>query len=216
MRWRNRKPGDLMARKFSASNISNVLAKDPKASDFVKLESSLKGYSDFKKQLKAFDPALKRAMDQEIRKYLKPVITDARSMVPDVALSGWRLGPGRGATNASGALPNYDVAAIRKGIVIRQGQAKRRRPGEAVVSAWELRNNDGAGSAFEGAGRKGGRSAGGKRFISALTLYHGKFPRLLWRAWGQAGGDQRITADVIGIVRAYESKLELGLKAAKG
>jgi hypothetical protein len=180
------------------------------------MESSLKGYNDFKKQLKEFDPQLRKAMDAEIRRYLKPVITDAKSMVPALPLSGWRTGSGRGASNQSGALPNYDPDAARKGIVIRQGQKRKRRPGEAVVSAWELRNMDGAGAAFEGAGRIGGNSDQGRRFIAALTLYHGKFPRLLWRAWGNAGGDKKITNEVLAIVKLYESKLERELRAAKG
>ena len=152
-------------------------------------------------------------MDREIRAYLKPVITDAKSMVPNAPLSGWRQGGGRGKDNGDRKLPNWDQGAVSKGIVIRQGQKKRRKPGEAVVSAWELRNTDGAGSAFEGAGRKGGRSELGKRFIAALSLYHGKHPRLLWRAWGNAGGDAKIVAGVYEIIRLKEAQLQVHLKS---
>lgn len=205
--------------KLSMSDVASAFSKGPDPRDAIKLESSLKGYNDFKKALKAFDneqgTGMRKAMDREIRAYLKPIVTDAQSMIPDSALSGWRTGSGRGASNQSGALPNYDKGAIRKGVKVRQGQKKRRRPGEAVVSAWELRNEDGAGSAFEGAGRRGGKTAQGRRFIAALTLYHGKFPRLIWRAWGNAGGDKQITADVVAIVKLYESKLELAIKSAK-
>ena len=205
-----------MAPKVSLADVASLVKGPTDPRDSLLLESSLKGYNDFKKQLKEFDPKLRKAMDADIRRYLKPVITDAKSMVPALPLSGWRTGSGRGASNQSGALPNYDPDAVRKGIAIRQGQKRRRRPGEAVVSAWELRNMDGAGSAFEGAGRRGGQSDQGKRFIAALTLYHGKFPRLLWRAWGNAGGDKKITNEVLGIVKFYESKLERELRAAKG
>jgi hypothetical protein len=38
---------------------------------------------------------------------------------------------------------------------------------------------------------------------------------LIWRAWGNAGGDKQITADVVAIVKLYESKLELAIKSAK-
>jgi hypothetical protein len=205
--------------KLSISDVAGAFSKGPDPRDSIKLESSLKGYNDFKKALKQFDneqgTGMRKAMDREIRAYLKPIVTDAQSMIPDSALSGWRTGSGRGATNKDGALPNYDKGAIRKGVKVRQGQKKRRRPGEAVVSAWELRNEDGAGSAFEGAGRRGGKTAQGRRFIAALSLYHGKFPRLIWRAWGNAGGDKQITADVVAIVKLYESKLELAIKSAK-
>jgi hypothetical protein len=205
-----------MAPRVSLADIAALGKSSPDPKDSILMESSLKGYNDFKKQLKEFDPQLRKAMDADIRRYLKPVITDAKSMVPALPLSGWRTGSGRGASNQSGALPNYDPDAARKGIVIRQGQKRKRRPGEAVVSAWELRNMDGAGAAFEGAGRIGGKSDQGRRFIAALTLYHGKFPRLLWRAWGNAGGDKKITNEVLAIVKLYESKLERELRAAKG
>lgn len=199
--------------KVSLSDVASMFAPDPAAKDAVLLDVSFKGYNELKKELKKFDPDLRRAMDREIRAYLKPIITDAQSMVPDLPLSGWRTGSGRGASNQGGALPNWEPGAARKGIRARQGQKVRRKPGQAVVSAWELRNEDGAGSAFEGAGRKGGKSDQGRRFIAALTLYHGKFPRLLWKAWGRAGGDKKITVDVMAIVKLYESKLEHAINA---
>lgn len=197
----------------SAQDVAGLFSRPPDVKDQVKVGASLKGYKDLKKQMKEFAPDLKRAMDKEIRAYLKPVITDARSMVPGEPLSGWRQGTGRGKDNGSGKLPNWDQSSVSKGIVIRQGQAKRRKPGEAVVSAWELRNTDGAGASFEGAGRKGGKTAQGRQFISVLTLYHGKQPRLLWRAWGNAGGDAKLVQGVEEIILRRESELSLRLKA---
>lgn len=205
-----------MAPKVSLADVSSLVRGPEAARDSILLDSSLKGYNDFKKQLKEFDPQLRKAMDAEIRRYLKPVITDAKSLVPALPLSGWRTGSGRGADNGDRKLPNWNPDAVRKGLVIRQGQKRKRKPGEAVVSAWELRNMDGAGAAFGGAGRIGGRSDRGRQFIASLALYHGKFPRLLWRAWGNAGGDKKITNEVLAIVKFYESKLERELRAAKG
>lgn len=205
-----------MAPRVSLSDVSSLVRGPEAARDSILLDSSLKGYNDFKKQLKEFDPQLRKAMDAEIRRYLKPVITDAKSLVPALPLSGWRTGSGRGADNGDRKLPNWNPDAVRKGLVIRQGQKRKRKPGEAVVSAWELRNMDGAGAAFGGAGRIGGRSDRGRQFIASLALYHGKFPRLLWRAWGNAGGDKKITNEVLAIVKFYESKLERELRAAKG
>ena len=194
--------------KLSISDVSKAFSKGPDPRDALKLETSFKGYKEFKKELQKFAPDIKRAMDKEVRNYLKPVVLDAQSMVPGSPLSGWRTGPGRGANNTGGALPNYDPETVRKGIKVRQGQKRGRRSGEAVVNAWEIRNEDGAGAAYEGAGRKGGRSEQGRRFIAALSLYHGKFPRLIWRAWGKAGGDKKITVDVMAIVKFHEAKFQ--------
>ena len=199
--------------KVSVQDIADLFANPPDVKDQVKLDASLKGYADLKKQMKKFAPELKREMDREIRAYLKPVITDAKLMVPNVALSGWRQGSGRGKDNQAGKLPNWDQGAVSKGIVVRQGQAKRRKPGEAVVSAWQLRNTDGAGSAFEGMGRKGGRTDSGRRMIAAMSLYYGKEPRLLWRAWGNAGGDAKLQTGVVEIIRAKEAQLQMHLKS---
>lgn len=199
--------------KLSATDVASLFSSPPDVKDQVKIDASLKGYADLKKQMKKFAPDLRREMDREIRTYLKPVITGAKSMVPDAPLSGWRLGGGRGKDNAAGKLPNWDPGAVKKGLVIRQGQHVRRRPGEAVVSAWELRNADGAGSAFEGMGRKGGRSDSGRRMIAAMTMYHGKQPRLLWRAWGDAGGDAKLQTGVLEIIRLKEAQLQMHLKS---
>ena len=204
----------------SVQDIADLFANPPDVKDQVKLDASLKGYADLKKQMAKFAPDLKRAMDKEIRAYLKPVITDAKSMVPSLPLSGWRQGSGRGKDNGNGKLPNWDQGTVSKGIVVRQGQKKKRKPGEAVVSSWELRNSDGAGSAFEGMGRKGGgRTDSGRRMIAAMTLYHGARPRLLWRAWGDAGGDAKLQAGVLEIIHRREAELSLrlaGISSTKG
>lgn len=199
--------------KLSMSDVAGMFAKSPEARDVVKLESSLEGYNDFKKQLKEFDPELRRAMDREIRAALKPLAARAAAFVPDQPLSGWRTGSGRGADNGDRKLPNWDANAVRKGIKVRQGGKRSR--GNATQSAWKIVNMDGAGAAFEIAGKKGGRTESGRYLVSGLRFYHGKTSRLIWRAWDEAGGEKKVTAEVLGIVKLYESKLELELKAAK-
>ena len=199
--------------KLSMSDVAGAFKKGPDPRDALKLESSLKGYNDFKKQLKEFDPELRKAMDREIRVVLKPLATRAAAFVPDKPLSGWRTGSGRGADNGERKLPNWDASAVRKGIKVRQGG--RRSRGNATQSAWKIVNMDGAGAAFELAGKKGGRTASGRYLVSGLRFYHGKASRLIWRAWDEADGERKVTNEVLGIVKLYESKLELGLKSAK-
>ena len=200
--------------KLSMSDVAGAFSKGPDPRDALKLESSVKGYNDFKKQLKTLEPdggALRRAMDREIRAVIKPVAARAQALVPDRPLSGWRLGNGRvGKLN----MPDWDQSEVRKNIKLKQGG--RRSRGNATQAAWKITNLSAAGSVLELAGKKNrGNPRMGPTFISALTLYHGKPSRLIWRAWDEAGGEKKITADVQNIVKLYESKLELGLKAAK-
>lgn len=197
--------------KLSMSDVANAFTKGPQARDAIKIDSSLKGYNDFKKRLKEFDPELRRAMDREIRAVLKPVATKAQSYVPERPLSGWRLGSDRVGT---ARMPDWDQGEVRKNIKVRQGGKRSR--GNATQSAWKISNLSAAGSVLELAGKvKTGNPPMGHVFIKALTLYHGKASRLIWRAWDEAGGEKKITAEVFGIVELYESKLERELKSAK-
>lgn len=197
--------------KLSMSDVANAFTKDPSARDAIKLNASLKGYNDFKKQLKEFDPDLRRAMDREVRGVLKPIAAKAATFVPERPLSGWRLGSGRVGPER---MPDWDQGEVRKNIKVRQGG--RRRRGNATQAAWKISNLSAAGSAMETAGKRNdGNPPMGDVFIKALTLYHGKPSRLIYRAWDEAGGEKKITAEVFGIVKLYESKLERGLKSAK-
>lgn len=197
--------------KVSLSDIQSVISP-ARARDEVKLAGALKGYTDFKKRLKEFDPELRRAMDREIRGTLKPIASAAQAMVPERPLSGWRIGSDRG--KGPSQFPDWDAANVRKGIKVRQGG--RRKIGNATQSTWRIRNLDAGGAVFELAGRRStGNGISGPFMISALSLYHGRPMRLIWAAWDQAGGAKTITRDVTEIIRAYESKLEMSMRAAK-
>lgn len=180
----------------------------------LELRASIKGYNDFKKELKKFEPGggdMRRAMDREIRGVLKPVAAKAQSFVPERPLSGWRLGSDRVGT---ARMPDWDQGEVRKNIKVRQGG--RRARGSATQSAWKISNLSAAGSVLELAGKRNdGNPPMGHVFIKALTLYHGNPSRLIYRAWDEAGGKKKITAEVFGIVKLYESKLKRGLKSAK-
>jgi hypothetical protein len=197
--------------KLSMSDVANAFTREPDPRDSLKLETSLKGYADFKKELKKFDPELRRAMDREIRAALKPIALKAQTFVPEKPLSGWRIGSDRIGPRRT---PDWDQGEVRKNIKVRQGGKRSR--GNATQSAWKISNLSGAGSVLELAGKRNdGNPPMGGVFIKALTLYYGNPSRLIYRAWDEAGGEKKITAEVFGIVKFYESKLERGLKSAK-
>lgn len=176
----------------------------------LEIRGSVKGYNEFKKALKEADPKLRRAMDKEIRDILKPVVSSARSAVPEQPLSGWRLGNDR---TGPQRMPDWDQATVRKGITIKQGGKRSR--GNSTQSAWKLQNASAAGEVFEVAKKQRTKPSGGV-FTSALTLYHGNTSRLIWAAWDKAGGEKKLSREVLAVVKMYEGKLERELRAVKG
>lgn len=193
--------------------MAKVSRSDPvsaKASGFG-LDTTVYGYNDLKKELKAFDPALRKAMDQEIRGTMTGIVAKARGMVPNQPLSGWRTG-GNGEWSSR---LGWDPSGVKSGIVIRQGG--KRSKGSATSSAWRIQNGGGkktaAGAVYELAGRKSsGDSPAGKQFISALTAAGGRPSRLIWRAWDESGGQDRVAKEILGIVKVYETMLEQKIK----
>jgi hypothetical protein len=167
------------------------------------LALSLYNYDEFKKELKEFDPKLRRAMDKEIRNVLQPIANRARGLVPDQPLSNWKYGVGRYPENSSGnGLPYWDPTRARKGIVVKQGG--RRKTGSAEQAAWRISNLDGAAVAFELAGRK-------KKNVlseSLLSANLGKPRRLIWRAWYESKGWQTANKNIRQIVQFYEQQLQ--------
>jgi len=167
------------------------------------LTLSLYNYDKFKNELKAFDPKLRRAMDKEIRGVLSPIADRARALVPDQPLSNWKYGVGRYPENSDGnGLPYWDPSRARKGIVVKQGG--RRKTGSAEQAAWRISNLDGAGAAFELAGRK-------KKNVlseSLLSANLGKPRRLLWRAWYEAKGWKLANQNIREIIKFYEVELQ--------
>jgi hypothetical protein len=161
------------------------------------------GLRDTKKALQQFAPDLKKSMDKEIRTALEPVRSRAQGSVPASAMSGWRS-DGRGVWN--GRL-GWDQAQIRKGIKISQGGRGRR--GSGVRVAWKVQSQSPAGVIFELA-RK---SKSGGSFIANLNR-HAAPSRLIWQAWDDLGGDERLTPKVVDAIKTAEDALEARLGAA--
>ena len=199
---------------MASIRMSDVKQLGGDAKQQLEIRGSLKGYNEFKKKLKDASPELRRDMDNEIRDILKPVVNSARSAVPAQPLSGWRIGNGRtGDTKTGARTPDWDQGTVRKGIVIRQGGKRSR--GKSTQSAWKIQNTSAAGEVFETAAEQRTKPSGAI-FTKALTLYHGQTSRLIWKAWDDAGGEKKLSRDVLAVVKMYEGKLERELRAVKG
>lgn len=164
------------------------------------LTLSLYNYDKFKKELKEFDPALRKAMDKEIRSLLQPIAARARDLVPDQPISGWKYGEER---YLPSRLPYWNPSTARKGIKVQQGG--RRKTGSAEQAAWRISNLDGAAAAFELAGRNTPNNKLGTSLIAAGL---GKPRRLIWRAWYESKGWRTANQNIREIVKFYEVALQ--------
>jgi hypothetical protein len=172
------------------------------------LESSLYNYAETKALMKQADPALRKTMDKTIKGLLTPISKRAKSFVPEQPLSGWNYGDA-GERYMPSRLPFWNAALAKRGIAVRQGG--RRSKGSVTQAAWKITNSSAAGAAFETAGRGPSNSA----FVKAIQSVHGKPSRLIWRAWDEAGGDNKIKRDVVATIHEYESLLQTQLNAMR-
>jgi len=163
---------------------------------------ALNGYNQFKKELKLADPELRKAMDREIRGFLKPIASRAKGLVPGTVMRNWKK-PMRSRADSRWGERAWDQSTVQKGIVVRQGG--QRAFGSQYSSAWSLQNRSAAGAIYETAGkRSGGHGVSGIAFVSAIMAAGGRPSRLIYRAWDDAGGEKKISTEVVKIIEKYE------------
>lgn len=172
------------------------------------LDMALYNYAETKALMKDVAPELRRAMDKAIRGLLNPVARRAKSFVPDQPLSGWNYGS-NGQRYMDSRLPFWNPALAKRGISVRQGG--KRSKGSVTQAAWKITNSSAAGAAFETAGRGPSKHA----FVKAIVQLHGKPSRLIWRAWDEAGGDRKVTTEVVATINEYESLLQTHLNSMR-
>jgi hypothetical protein len=173
------------------------------------LDGSLYNYAETKALMKEASPALRKAMDKEIRATLSPIAKRAKSFVPQQPLSGWNYGGAGDRYAGESRLPFWNPDLAKRGIAVRQGG--RRSKGAVTQAAWKITNSSGAGAAFETAGRGPSTHA----FVQAIQNEHGKPSRLIWRAWDEAGGEKEITTKVVATIKESESLLQTQLNAMR-
>lgn len=178
------------------------------STDGLSMSVAVFGLRDVQRSLRAFAPDLKKEMDKEIRAAIQPVRSRAQSLVPAVAMSGWRAWGG----SRGGAL-DWDPRLIKSGIRIAQGG--RGRAGTGVRVAWRITNKSAAGAVFEVAGRRNrsGNSARGAQFIANLTR-HAPPSRLIWQAWDDLGGDDQVTPKILAAIQVAEDALHARIASA--
>jgi hypothetical protein len=182
------------------------------------LEDRFYDYNRMKKILKDFDPQLRKAMDREIRDFLKPLASEAKGLIPAASpLSGWAFRQPIKSDSKWGGYRRWDASHIASGINVRQGG--KRFKGRAVVAMWRLNNRDAAGAIYELAGRKSRRQNAARQSLHrryrrqgghAVQTGQGKpgGPLRSGVSDQRAGGDRQVAKRVYAIADKYQAMLE--------
>ena len=191
------------------------------------MPATLKGAIELRKALNTYAPDLAKELTKELGKILKPVVSEARSLVPPTSpMSGWAESSGKGRL-----FPKYNAGDIRRGIIYKTTPSMPNRAG--FRNLIRIQNKTMIGAIYETAGRKngqgqdwvgpnaGGASKGvsrsvnpyaGNQFISNLgNLYgpnkkgdHRMMGRLIFRAWAKTEG--KATASVFKAIESTTAK----------
>ena len=147
------------------------------------------------KELGQIDPKLRRAATARMKGAARPLVQEAKSLVPqDTGLSGW----GNWTTPKGRVIGPYNGAAVRKGIkVVYKGPSKKQ-AGREIFHLLTLQNTTAAGAIYDIAGRANGSgrnsegAARGRAFINKLRQ-NGMASRIVWRA-AEAKQDEVVQA----------------------
>lgn len=168
---------------------------------------AIHGYDAFVAQMKRFTPELLKEMNREINYVLRPIADKAKGLVPDQPLSGWNYGghgmryPGtspEAQSKGGSGLPYWNDSLARSGIRVKKGG--RREKGSFTKDSWSILNDSWAGAALEFIGV----AAPGNSFTNAVKRVHGKPGRLIWKAWDQVNGENKVRASVVLIINDYQ------------
>ena len=168
---------------------------------------AIHGYDAFVSQMKRFTPELLKEMNREINYVLRPIADKAKGFVPDQPLSGWNYGgngmryPGtspEARSKGGSGLPYWNDSLARAGIRVKKGG--RREKGSFTKDSWSILNDSWAGAALEFIGV----AAPGNSFTNAVKRIHGKPGRLIWKAWDQVNGENKVRSAVVLIINDYQ------------
>lgn len=110
----------------------------------------VKGVIELRKALRKFAPDLSKQLTKEMGAALKPIVREARSLLPnnDSIISNWVGTQGR----AEGKFPQYDRAIAARGITYKTSPAKANKRGFRSLAT--IFNKSAAGGIYETSGRK--------------------------------------------------------------
>jgi hypothetical protein len=151
------------------------------------MPTELRGVKQLRYALKNFEPDLAKETQKEMAGALKPIVQQARNLVPAVSpLSGWRP-----RAFSEGRFPTWDTSIARRGITYRTTPSKPNRRGFSYAAS--INNKSAIGAIYETAGRRAPQTGGRHRpnFAKAFGSMEGAGRlqgRAMFAAWNRDQG----------------------------
>ena len=131
------------------------------------------GVKDALRELGKIEPDLKKQIQKDVKTILRPVVDEAKRAVPAMPLSGMARSWKRG------VLFPYDQAQVQRSIGARFNT--RKRGNSLAVIAVVMKSA--AGTIYDMAGKRGGKTLQGRAMIANLEARFGKASRGMWPAY---------------------------------
>ncbi len=131
------------------------------------------GVKDALRELGKIEPDLKKQIQKDVKTILRPVVDEAKRAVPAMPLSGMARSWKRG------VLFPYDQAQVQRSIGARFNT--RKRGNSLAVIAVVMKSA--AGTIYDMAGKRGGKTPQGRAMIANLEARFGKASRGMWPAY---------------------------------
>lgn len=131
------------------------------------------GVKDALRELGKIEPELKKQIQKDVKTILRPVVDEAKRAMPATPLSGMARSWKRG------VLFPYDQAQVQRSIGARFNT--RKRGNSLAVIAVVMKSA--AGTIYDMAGKRGGKTPQGRAMIANLEARFGKASRGMWPAY---------------------------------
>jgi hypothetical protein len=154
---------------------------NPQMGDLARIE--VYGVPEMLALLKTIDPALRKATQAKMKLAAAPILAEARSLIPEVAIEPGEKGRKRGGGwKVTGRL-GYDAKAVRRSIKVTFKGSRIRDKNANTFPLLKLVLGSAGGSIFDMAGRSGsGNTPSGTALIRKLQKDRGGASRVMWRS----------------------------------
>jgi hypothetical protein len=156
--------------------------------------------------LRVIDPEMKKNLNKEMVKSVRPILKKARAAVPARPARNW----GSWTDSKTKRDLSWDRGVVKRGITT--STANTRAGAGGVRAQFRLLNKSAAGAIYETAGAGGGNGTLQSRYFLRNLELQGKPPRLLVRTWREEKGYTVVAGAMRGVVERAEARVNQALR----